>query len=403
MTSFPSAAESGDLDLAGFPLDVASPPDPLQSQAVSLEDVRARIDWDAVTLGGRHPELAEEVERLLVPIVQRVAGPMPPTHQLSWTVAIRLVEGAVLKHRRQPRFGPHIMAQLRKQLARLLDAGIIEYVPDGVKIRCNNVILMVPKPHTVDEWRLVVDLSGVNSVTANDEICTLPKDLLALMQCFEGCGIFSSFDLRDAYYMMALDPDSRDVTVFTNPDNHRRMRFTRGVMGGKGIGMALEKKVSGLVQDAAAPATVVKRSVADDVCVGTKPDLQRPTTLSDTVHHQLIRDSVAALVSVLSDLSDVGGRIKLSKCWFLSRVGQLVGFVTDGSTVAHEPARLEHLRALQPPDNIRAARRFVGLVNAYSRNIPPQPVSVSSASASGQLTPGGEKREKGALWGYGPA
>jgi hypothetical protein len=186
MTSSPSAAESGDLDLAGFPLEVASPPDPLQSQAVSPEDVRARIDWDAVALpvGGRHPELAEEVERLLVPVVQRIAGLMPLTHQLSWTAAIRLVEGAVLKHRRQPRFGPHIIAQLRKQLARLLDAGIVKYVPDGVNIRCNNMILMVSKPHTVDDLRLVVVLSGVNSVTANDDICTLPKDLLALVQCF---------------------------------------------------------------------------------------------------------------------------------------------------------------------------------------------------------------------------
>jgi hypothetical protein len=73
---------------------------------------------------------------------------------------------------------------------------------------------------------------------------------------------------------------------------------------------------------------------------------------------------------VLSDLFYVGGRIKLSNCWLLSRVGQLVGFVTDGPTVAHGLACLEHLRALQPLDNIRAALRFVVLVNAYSRNIP---------------------------------
>jgi hypothetical protein len=80
-----------------------------------------------------------------------------------------------------------------------------------------------------------------------------------LLSCsvFEGCGIFSSFDLSDAYYMKALDPDSRDVTVFTASDNNRRMRFSRGVIGGRGIGMA-EASV-------AATVTLLRRRV------GTKP------------------------------------------------------------------------------------------------------------------------------------
>jgi hypothetical protein len=370
MTSATAAADTGDLDLAGFPLEVAAPPDPLAPQEVTLDDVRARIDWDAVTLGGRHPELAAEVERLLIPVIHKASGPMPPTAQLSWSVAIRLVDGAVLRHRRQPRFSGPIMAQLRKQLARLLQAGIIEYVPDGVKIRCNNMILMVPKPHTADEWRLVVDLSGLNAVSVSDEICTLPKDLLALMQVFSGCAMFSSADLRDAYYMMALEQASRELTVITDPDSGRRLWFTRAVMGGKQMGIAMHKRASQTTDDAPAPDTVTKKSVADDILMGTR----HATVLSPkhaTPHHQLVRDSIAVAVSVLNAFFAVGGRIKLSKCFFLSRVGQLVGFVTDGRTVAHEPSRLEHFRALQPPDNLRAARRFLGLVNAYSRNLPP--------------------------------
>ena len=363
MASASPVLDDGDLCMAGFPTD-AVPRDPTSTQDVSDADIHARFDWDAITDGGRLPWLADEVWAAMHGLVRSAAGAMPPTAELPWSVAFRLRDGARPPFRRQPLFKPPVMAQLRKQVRRLFDLGVIEEVPEGVSIRCNNMLLMVPKPHTADEWRLVVDLSGLNAVTVCDEICTLPKDLLALMQQFEGCRLFSSLDLRDAYYMMALLEECRNLTIVTDPCTGRRYRFTRAVMGGRDMGIYLHKRVNSTVKDAAVPSTAARDSVADDILVGVR---LRPTAPGVDVHVELVRDAVAATSAILRALVAVGGRVKLSKCFFLSRVGQLVGFVTDGDGVRNDPARLEHLRALALPSDMKSARRFLGLILAYSR------------------------------------
>lgn len=124
------------------------------------------------TRGGRLPWLVNEVWEQL---------------------AFRLVEGATSPYRREPTFKPPIMAQLCKQVARLVEFGVLEELLRNFRLRCNNMLLMVPKPHAVDEWRLVDLLSGFNAAaTVCDDLCTLPKDPLARMQHFKGCRLFSS-------------------------------------------------------------------------------------------------------------------------------------------------------------------------------------------------------------------
>lgn len=69
-------------------------------------------------------------------------------------------------------------------------------VSGGVSIRRNNVLPMVPKPRTADEWRLV-------AVAACDETCTLPKDLRALVLQLKSCRLFSPFVLCDGVTVAA--------------------------------------------------------------------------------------------------------------------------------------------------------------------------------------------------------
>ena len=355
---------SAPVDFSGAPVDVLPGFDHIPAD-VSDEDIHARIDFHAVTDSGSRPELAEYVRQRLTPVIRAVSGPIPPTHKLTWSLAFRLRDGARLPYRRQPWFKGAVLEQLHKQVDRLLAAGILERVPDGMHIRCNNMILMVPKPHTIDEWRLVVDLSGLNAIMIAEDICTLPRDLLALMQAFAGCSLFSSFDLQDAYYTIALTPECRDYTTVTVPGRGDRLRFTRAVMGGRHCGMVLHRNVNPTLKDAPAASSVVKQSVADDCLIGV-----RLSPLARDRHAQLVYDSVDALVNALTALGRCGCRIKLSKCFFLSRIGQLVGFITDGASVRNDPARIAHLRGIAPPSDIRGSRRLLGLVNAYSRFIP---------------------------------
>ena len=95
-------------------------------------------------------------------------------------------------------------------------------VSGGVSIRRNNVLPMVPKPRTADEWRLV-------AVAACDETCTLPKDLRALVLQLKSCRLFSPFVLCGRRHR-------RRRTLCTPAQPEAAFILRRGREGGWGVG-----------------------------------------------------------------------------------------------------------------------------------------------------------------------
>ena len=293
--------------------------------------------------------------------LRTACGPIPPTDELPVVVSIRLREDAKLVCRRQPCFRPPLLAQIHAVLDRAVAAGIHERVPPDVPHIVNNVIFGVPKPHAPNDIRVVTDFKDVNKATVNESVCTLPKDILALMQRFFRCVCFSRFDCADAYYAMALDEQSRNLTIYTRPGTNERYRYTRAIPGGRDMANHCHKVIHTAVTSPETPFSE-KDSYMDDGLIGTLSD----ASAADP-HRKLVIDASRALVAVLTSLIHTGQRLKLPKCLFISRTGGMVGFETDGINVWHEPSRLAPIRGLEPPTSLKAARRFLGLVSSRSQ------------------------------------
>ena len=81
------------------------------------------------------------------------------------------------------------LLELRRQLDDLLAKGYIKpsSSPYGAPV------LLVPKPHTTDEWRLVIDYRGINEITVRSRY-PIPN-VSQLMDELSGSKIFSTLDM----------------------------------------------------------------------------------------------------------------------------------------------------------------------------------------------------------------
>ena len=327
------------------------------------DEIRKTFDWDFITLKGTRPELAAEVWDIVKDSLRLAFGPIPPTDELPVVISLRLRDGATLPHRRQPTFRAPLQAQINAQLDRLVAAGIHEIVPPGTPKGANSMVFGVPKPNCPTEIRVVTDFSEINKVTINESFCSLPKDILAMMQPFQKARCFSSLDCKDSFYGMALHTDSRDLTMYTRPGTNQRYRSTRAVQGGRDMANYNHNVINTAVTSPITPQSH-KDSYMDDIMIGTKSD----ATASDS-HRSLIINAANDLVSVVDKLCTTGQRLKLSKCIFLSPVGNLVGFQTDGETVWRDPARIAPIRNLSAPTDMKSARRMYGLILSRSQSL----------------------------------
>jgi hypothetical protein len=360
-----SSHPDSSVDFSGYESDRgsvhAARASPVVAGTPSDAEILSHFDRDFITLGGTRPELMAEVWEITGDILRLACGPIPPTHELPVVVSIRIREGAELVCRKQPRFKPQVMAKVNAVLDSHVAKGFHEPVPPDVPHLVNNVVFGVPKPSNPNELRVVTDFKDINSVTINDSVCTLPKDILAIMQQFFGCECFTRFDCADSYYAMALDEQSRNLTIYTRPGTSDRYRNTRAIQGGRDMANHCHNVIHTAVTAPDTPNST-KDSYMDDGMIGSVSD----KSAADP-HRKLILDGAHALAAVMRSLVPTGQRLKLPKCLFLSRIGGMVGFETDGIRVWHEPSRLAPIRELKPPASLKEARRYLGLVASRSQ------------------------------------
>ena len=79
-------------------------------------------------------------------------------------------------------------------------------------------VILVPKPTRKGkrEWRMCVDVRGLNAMTIKDKY-RIPS-MRELYRRLSGNTIFSNFDLRSAYYHIPIKEEDRHKTAFIADD-----------------------------------------------------------------------------------------------------------------------------------------------------------------------------------------
>ncbi len=175
-------------------------------------------------------------------------------------------------------------------------------------------------------FRPVVDFRQLNQRTASQRY-QLPVLTDLLQSRGKNNSVFSSLDLMSGFWQVLLAPESRPLTAFSIPAGHFQcLRLPIGLKNSPVVFQLLINKVfRGLLVFAYLDDIVVSRDMA--------------------THYSLLQD-------VFACLSQVGMKVKLSKCHFLKNRVTFLGHVVDAKGLHTSDDKIKAVRDFPCPTNV---------------------------------------------------
>lgn len=195
--------------------------------------------------------------------------------------------------------------------------------------------------------RMCLDHRKVNTHHVTD-IHLLPH-LDELVEKVAGKEYCIILDLKDTYYQVMLDEESRDITTFTEGVNF--YRFQRPVFGLGCLASIFVRPLQGALVPLLKNSWV--KSYLDDikVCGPTYGTILRRLDL------------------VFEQMQKTGIKLNLIKCRMAQREAKLLGHIVNAEGYRPDPANIEAVRNMRPATNVKEVRRFPGMAGFYLKHI----------------------------------
>lgn len=205
-------------------------------------------------------------------------------------------------------------------------------------------IVIVDKPGK-DEIRLCLDARSIN------ELCKpqyeQPQSLDNLLSKVWNKKIFSKLDLKNSFWQIPLHVDSRKYTGFSIEGKIYQFRVVP--FGLSTSSAALVRAMQGILSD----CDEFSAHYIDDIIIFSEN----------------IEEHFSHLKRILEKLNKNGLKLNAKKCEFFKRKVNYLGYVMSEKGVTISDKRLEELKNLPRPKNIRNLRGFLGVLNYYKRFI----------------------------------
>ena len=206
-------------------------------------------------------------------------------------------------------------------------------------------IVLVSKPD--GSKRMCIDYRSVNQKIKMD-IHPLPR-LDEMVEDSAGKKFYCTLDMKDAYFQLKLDDQSRDITTFS--DGLNLYRFKRLPFGLSVSPAIFTRKM----QEVLGP--LVKQGWCKNY-------------LDDVV---LWAESFDQLISRLQEafqrLAEKGMKLNVSKCSFAMKEIKFLGHIVSEKGVRPDPKNIEAVKKMPVPKSVKQIRRFIGMCNFYRRHI----------------------------------
>ena len=207
-------------------------------------------------------------------------------------------------------------------------------------------IILVAKPD--GSKRMCLDYRHVNKHLATD-IYPLPR-LEELVEQASGHKVYATLDLKDAYFQIPLDSDSRDLTTFS--DGVTLYRFVRLPQGLSCSPAIFSRTMASLLAPLIQEGWI--RNYLDDLIIWAPS------------HSHLIE----RLEKLFQLLADKGVKLNLSKCKFGLPEITFLGHVISEKGSHPDPKNIEAITTMKPPKTVKEVRRFLGMCGFYRKYIP---------------------------------
>ncbi|CAJ2647238.1 unnamed protein product [Trifolium pratense] len=259
----------------------------------------------------------------------------------------------------QRRLNPTMKEVVKKEVLKLLEAGMIYPISDsawvspvhvvpkkgGMTVVKNDKNEFIPS-RTVTGWRMCIDYRRLNTATRKDHFPLPFMD--QMLERLAGQEFYCFLDGYSGYNQITVDPEDQEKTAFTCPFGvfaYRRMPF-------------------GLCN---APATFQRCMLA--IFSDMMEDTMEVFMDDFSVFGKSFDFCLSNLNDVLKRCISTNLVLNWEKCHFMVREGIVLGHKISSKGIEVDQAKIEVIKELPPPLNIKGVRSFLGHAGFYRRFI----------------------------------
>jgi hypothetical protein len=259
----------------------------------------------------------------------------------------------------QRRLNPTMKEVVKKEVLKLLEAGMIYPISDsawvspvhvvpkkgGMTVVRNEKNELIPT-RTVTGWRMCIDYRRLNSATRKDHFPLPFMD--QMLERLAGQAYYCFLDGYSGYNQIVVDPADQEKTAFTCPFGvfaYRRMLF-------------------GLCN---APATFQRCMLS--IFADMMEDTIEVFMDDFSVFGKSFDNCLANLNAVLKRCISTNLVLNWEKCHFMVKEGIVLGHKISSKGIEVDQAKIEVIKELPPPVNVKGVRSFLGHAGFYRRFI----------------------------------
>ncbi|GBM54065.1 Retrovirus-related Pol polyprotein from transposon 297 [Araneus ventricosus] len=196
--------------------------------------------------------------------------------------------------------------------------------------------------------RLCIDYQRLNKITMREHFpLPLIDDLLDRLQ---SANIFSTLDLKNAFFHVDIDPSSKKYTSFiTDTGQYEFNKMSFGLTNSPSV---FQRYIYNVFRD------LIKENVVmiylDDLVISSENETQ----------------GIERLQRVLKTASEYGLELNIKKCQFLKREIEILGHrIKDGKLYA-SPLKIKAVMNFPEPKCTKDIRSYLGLTGYFRKFIP---------------------------------
>ena len=255
----------------------------------------------------------------------------------------------------QRRLNPNMKEVVKKEILRMLDAGIIFPISDskwvspvhvvpkkgGMTVVENEKGELIPT-RTTTKWRMCIDYRKLNSATRKDHF-PLPF-IDQVLESLAQHDYFCYLDGYSGFWQIPIHPDDQEKTTFTCPYGtfaYKRMPF-------------------GLCN---APATFQRCMMA--IFSDMIEEIVEVFMDDFSVYGSSFDSCLVNLSRVLKRCEETNLVLNWEKCHFMVREGIVLGHLVSKRGIEVDKAKIELIEKLPPPSSVKDVRSFLGHAGFY--------------------------------------
>ncbi|XP_045830863.1 uncharacterized protein LOC123922161 [Trifolium pratense] len=259
----------------------------------------------------------------------------------------------------QRRLNPTMKEVVRKEVVKLLEAGMIYPISDstwvspvqvvpkkgGMTVITNDKNELIPS-RTVTGWRMCIDYRRLNKATRKDHFPLPFMD--QMLERLSGQKFYCFLDGYSGYNQISVNPEDHEKTAFTCPFGvfaYRRMPF-----GLCNAPATFQRCMQAIFSDLIEKCIEV---FMDDFSV-FGPSFQHCLKNLDTVLKRCVETNLV---------------LNWEKCHFMVTEGIVLGHKISSRGIEVDRAKVEVIEKLPPPVNVKGIRSFLGHAGFYRRFI----------------------------------